>query len=155
MEQWRDVLLGATLIEVGVRIGWALLGSGLTVLGFLGLWPRLKALESRPSPNVTQSVVGPTIHIHTDGKKADARRIGRIMESVSGPTIVGRYDKDNNVIYVNTIHGRLSIRTDDPNATMSDLTNWLDKHDILETLEGGSMSAAVSATVVDEERADG
>ena len=77
------------------------------------------------------------------------------MESVSGPTIVGRYDKDNNVIYVNTIHGRLSIRTDDPSATMSDLTNWLDKHDILETLEGGSMSATVSATVVDEERTDG
>ena len=47
-EFWRDAIIGATLIEVGVRIGWALLGSGFTVLGFWGLRKRIKALENKP-----------------------------------------------------------------------------------------------------------
>ena len=57
------------------------------------------------------------------------------MESVTEPTIVGRYDQENNVIYMDTTHGRLSVRVKDPNATMSDLTNWLDKWGKLEPLD--------------------
>ena len=76
-----------------------------------------------------------TVNIHTNGKQPEARRIGSIMGSVTGPTIVGRYDQDSKAIYINTIHGRLSLRATDPNATMSDLTNWLDKYGILEPLD--------------------
>ena len=79
--------------------------------------------------------LAPTVNIHTNGKQPEARRIGRIMESVTGPTIVGRHDQDNGVIYMNTIHGRLVVRVNEPNATMSDLTNWLDKYGILEPLD--------------------
>ena len=57
------------------------------------------------------------------------------MESVTGTTIVGRHDHDNKAIHINTIHGRLAIRVNDPNATMSDLTNWLDKWGELEPLD--------------------
>ena len=57
------------------------------------------------------------------------------MEAATGPTIVGRYDQDNKAIYIDTTHGRLSIRVNDPNATMSDLTNWLDKWGELEPLD--------------------
>ena len=47
-EFWRDAIIGATLIEVGVRIGWALLGSGFAVLGVWGLRKRIKVLENKP-----------------------------------------------------------------------------------------------------------
>ena len=80
-------------------------------------------------------VHGATVHVHTDGTKTEARRIGKVTESITGPTIMGRYDQDNKAIYINTIHGRLAIRVNDPNATMSDLTNWLDKWGGLEPLD--------------------
>ena len=107
-------------------IGTLLWGRG----GRKGFIRRLERVEDQQTPNVKQSV-----NIYAGEKRSDARRIGRVMEAVTGPMIVGRYDQDNKAIYINTIHGRLSIRVNDPNATMSDLTNWLDRYGILEPLD--------------------
>ena len=115
-------------------IGTLLWGRG----GKKGFIRRLERVEDRThdspiinAPNVTQSV-----NVYTNDKRhSEARRSGKIMESATGPTVVGRYDKDNKAIYINTIHGRLAIRANDPNATMSDLTNWFDKYGILEPLD--------------------
>ena len=43
---WTTVL-GATLVEFGVRAAWAVLGSVLTMIGFWGLRQRVRALETR------------------------------------------------------------------------------------------------------------
>ena len=134
--------LGGEIAKFGLR--WLVVA--IPLLGFSGWFGwRYREMKRRVSllergDGRTQIINAPvihgsTVHVHTDGARAEARRVGKIMESATGPTIVGRYDQDNNMIYMNTTHGRLSVRVKDPNATMSDLTNWLDKWGELEPLD--------------------
>ncbi len=56
---WTGALLGATLIEFGIRVLWAIGGCIVTALGLWGLRVRISALENKPqSPSlVVQQIV--------------------------------------------------------------------------------------------------
>lgn len=62
-----DAIVGATLLDAVIRLLWAVIGAGLTTLGFWGLRRRVKALENRQdSAQPAQPAITQTITFHGD-----------------------------------------------------------------------------------------
>lgn len=79
-------VVGATVVEVAIRVFWVAAGSLLTMIGFWGLRRRVRALEGRQPASPTAQNVSPTftnvVNIGDQGEKFDAEAVARELEKI-------------------------------------------------------------------------